>query len=246
MSAAVAAAVSLPGVLGLPAAGAFGGFGEWLARPGTVAGPGSIPTRLVEHLAYTGITLAIALAIAVPIGLFVGHTGRGRVAVIAGSGMLRALPTLGMVTLFILLSGTLGIMPPIWALVLLAVPPLLAGIAAGIGSVTPTVVDGARAVGMTESQVLFRVEVPNALPVLMGALRLAVLQVIATVAVVSVINLGGLGRFLIDGIAVRDYPQVFGGALVIAALAIVVDAVLALVQRIAVSPGLRTHTGGTP
>lgn len=229
-----------------PAAGAFGGLGDWLARPGTLSGPGSIPTRLVEHLEYTGVTLAIALAIAIPIGLLVGHTGRGRVAVIAGSGMLRALPTLGMVTLFILLSGTLGIMPPIWALVLLAVPPLLAGIAAGISAVDPQVVDGAKAMGLTGAQVLFRVEVPNALPVLMGALRLAVLQVIATVAIVSVINLGGLGRYLIDGIAVRDYPQVLGGAVVIAALAIVVDAVLALVQRIAVSPGLRTPTGGTP
>lgn len=230
----------------VPAAGAFGGLGDWLSRPGTLSGPGSIPTRLVEHLEYTGITLAIALAIAVPIGLLVGHTGKGRVAVIAGSGMLRALPTLGMVTLFILLSGTLGIMPPIWALVLLAVPPLLAGIAAGISAVDPQVVDGAKAMGLTGTQVLFRVEVPNALPVLMGALRLAVLQVIATVAVVSVINLGGLGRYLIDGIAVRDYPQVLGGAVVIAALAIVVDAVLALVQRTAVSPGLRTPTGGTP
>lgn len=244
MSAIASLEQALPAAM--PASGPLGGLGEWLSRPGTLSGPGSIPVRLLEHLAYTGLTLAIALAVAVPIGLLVGHTGRGRVAVIAGSGMLRALPTLGMVTLFVLLSGTLGIMPPIWALVLLAVPPLLAGIAAGIGAVEPSVVDGARAMGLTEPQILFRVEVPNALPVLMGALRLAVLQVIATVAVVSVINLGGLGRYLIDGIAVQDYPQVLGGAVVIAALAIVVDAVLALVQRIAVSPGLKTHLGGTP
>jgi osmoprotectant transport system permease protein len=174
----------------------------------------------------------------------VGHTGRGRIAVVAGSGMLRALPTLGMVTLFILLSGTLGIMPPIWALVLLAVPPLLAGIASGIGAVDAQVVDGARAMGMTEWQVLGRVEVPNALPVLMGALRLAVLQVIATVVVVAVINLGGLGRYLMDGLAVRDYGQVLGGAVVVALLAIVVDAVLAVVQRATVSPGLTTPVGG--
>ncbi len=243
MSASTAAFALLPSAV--PTAGPLGGLAEWFSRPGTLSGPGGIPTRLVEHLTYTGLTLAIALVIAVPIGLYVGHTGRGRVAVIAGSGMLRALPTLGMITLFILLSGTLGIMPPILALVLLAVPPLLAGIAAGISAVNPGVVDGARAMGLTEMQVLFKVELPNALPVLMGALRLAVLQVIATVAIVSIINLGGLGRYLIDGIAVRDYPQVFGGAVVIAALAIVVDAVLAMVQRITVSPGLRTNTGGT-
>lgn len=244
MSGSTAMLALLPAAI--PASGPLGGLLEWFSRPGTLSGPGGIPTRLAEHLEYTGLTLAIALAIAVPIGLYVGHTGRGKVAVIAGSGMLRALPTLGMVTLFILLSGTLGIMPPIWALVLLAVPPLLAGIAAGISAVDPGVVDGARAMGLTESQVLFTVELPNALPVLMGALRLAVLQVIATVAIVSVINLGGLGRYLIDGIAVRDYPQVLGGAVIIAALAIVVDAVLAMVQRTAVSPGLRTNIGGTP
>ena len=81
----------------VPALGPLGGLGEWISRPGTISGPGSLPVRLLEHLAYTGLTLAVALAIAVPVGLLVGHTGRGRVAVIAGSGMLRALPTLGMV-----------------------------------------------------------------------------------------------------------------------------------------------------
>lgn len=234
----------LPALLVLPASGPIDQFSEWLSRPETLSGPGSVWVRVGEHLAYTGLTLLIALAIAVPVGLYVGHTGRGRIAVVAGSGMLRALPTLGMVTLFILLSGTLGIMPPIWALVLLAVPPLLAGIASGIGAVDAQVVDGARAMGMTEWQVLGRVEVPNALPVLMGALRLAVLQVIATVVVVAVINLGGLGRYLMDGLAVRDYGQVLGGAVVVALLAIVVDAVLAVVQRATVSPGLTTPVGG--
>jgi osmoprotectant transport system permease protein len=227
-------------------AGPLGDVAEWASRPETLSGAGSIWVRVLEHLAYTGLALAISLAIAVPIGLYVGHTGRGRVAVVAASGMLRALPTLGLVTLFILLSGTLGLMPPIWALVLLAVPPLLAGTAAGIAAVPHAVVDGARAMGMTERQVVFRVEVPNALPVLMGSLRLAVLQIVATVAVVAVINLGGLGRFLMDGVAVRDYGQVLGGAVAIAVLAIVVDAVLAVAQRVAVSPGLTTNAGGKP
>jgi osmoprotectant transport system permease protein len=227
-------------------AGPLGDVAEWASRPETISGAGSIWVRVLEHLAYTGLALAISLAIAVPIGLYVGHTGRGRVAVVAASGMLRALPTLGLVTLFILLSGTLGLMPPIWALVLLAVPPLLAGTAAGIAAVPHAVVDGARAMGMTERQVVFRVEVPNALPVLMGSLRLAVLQIVATVAVVAVINLGGLGRFLMDGVAVRDYGQVLGGAVAIAVLAIVVDAVLAVAQRVAVSPGLTTNAGGKP
>ncbi len=211
---------------------------EWLMNPEHWQGPTGIPVRTVEHLGYSALTLLIAVAIAVPIGLYVGHTGRGRVVVIAAAGVLRALPTLGMLTLFALLAG-LGLMPPIWALVLLAVPPILAGTYAGISSVSPDAVDAARSMGMTEIQILFRVEVPNGLAVMLGGFRAGVLQVVATVAVVAYINLGGLGRFLIDGLAVSDYGRVLGGAVVIAVLAIMIDLVLASVQRLAISPGLR-------
>lgn len=214
---------------------------EWLTAPQNWAGSRGIPTRVLEHLGYTGLTMLIALLIAVPIGLYVGHTGRGRVVIVSGVGILRALPTLGMVFLFVLLAG-LGLMPPIWALVLLAVPPLLSGIYAGISSVNRTVVDAARSMGMTELQVLFRVEVPNGLQVILGGVRAAVLQVIATAAVVAFINLGGLGVFLVEGTQLADYGRLFGGAVVITVLAIVVDLLMGLLQRIAVSPGLR----GTP
>ena len=211
---------------------------EWLANPENWQGPAGVPARIVEHLGYSGLTLLIAVAVAVPIGLYVGHTGRGRVAVIALAGVLRALPTLGMLTLFVLLAG-LGLMPPIWALVLLAVPPILAGTYAGVSSVSRDVVDASRSMGMTETQILFRVEVPNGLAVILGGFRAGVLQVVATVAVVAYINLGGLGRFLIDGLAVSDYGRVFGGAVVIAVLAIIIDGVLAGLQRFAISPGLK-------
>jgi osmoprotectant transport system permease protein len=211
---------------------------EWLSAPANWEGARGIPTRVLEHLGYTGLTLLIALAIAVPIGLYVGHTGRGRVVIVSGVGILRALPTLGMVFLFVLLAG-LGLMPPIWALVLLAVPPLLSGIYAGISSVDRSVVDAARSMGMTELQVLFRVEVPNGLQVILGGVRAAVLQVIATAAVVAFINLGGLGVFLVEGTQLADYGRLFGGAVVITVLAIVVDLLLGLVQRFAIPPGLR-------
>ena len=118
----------------------------------------------------------------------------------------------------------LGLMPPIYALVILAIPPLLAGTYSGIAAVDRPLVDAARAMGMTEWQVLFRAEVPNALPVMLGGVRAAVLQVIATVSVVAYINLGGLGRYLIDGLAFRDPVRLFAGALLIAALALVADA----------------------
>lgn len=212
---------------------------EWLSSPENWSGARGIPVRIVEHLGYTSLTILIAAAIAVPIGLFVGHTGIGRVAIVSGVGILRALPTLGMLFLFVLLAG-LGLMPPIWALVLLAVPPLLAGVYAGISSVERNIVDAARSMGMTELQILFRVELPNGLQVILGGLRAAVLQVVATAAVVAFINLGGLGVFLIEGTQLRDYGRLFGGAVVIAVVAISVDGVMVMLQRFAISPGLRT------
>jgi osmoprotectant transport system permease protein len=216
----------------------------WLAEPLHWAGSTGIPARLGEHLQYTGLVMLIASAIAVPVGLYVGHTGRGRVAVVALAGALRALPTLGLLTLFVLLAG-IGLMPPIWALVILTVPPLLAGTYAGISSVDRTVVDAARAMGMTELQVLFRAELPNALTVMFGGFRTGVLQVIATVSVVAYINLGGLGRYLFDGLVLSDFPQMLGGSLLIAVLAIAVDLILALFQRFFLSSGAsnQSHRG---
>ena len=208
----------------------------WLADPTHWSGSTGIPVRLAEHLQYTGLVLLIATAIAVPSGFYVGHTGRGRVAVVALAGALRALPTLGLLTLFVLLAG-IGLMPPVWALVILTVPPLLAGTYAGISSVDRNVVDAARAMGMTELQVLFRAEFPNALPVMFGGFRTGVLQVIATVSVVAYINLGGLGRYLFDGLVLSDFPQMLGGSLLIAALAITVDLFLVLFQRLVLTRG---------
>lgn len=219
---------------------------QWLTDPVNWQGPMGVPVRIVEHLGYTGLTLLISAAIAVPIGLYVGHTGRGRAVVVSIAGMLRALPTLGIMTLFALIAtSSLSLMPAIWSLVLLAVPPILTGTYAGIAAVDREIVDAARGMGMTERQILFGVEVPNGLAVMLGGFRSAVLQVVSTVAVVAFISLGGLGRYIIDGLAVQDYGQVLGGAVVIAAVAIVIDGLLALLQRAVVSPGLR-KTGTVP
>ncbi|TQS92302.1 ABC transporter permease subunit [Arthrobacter sp. TS-15] len=215
----------------------------WLTNPKNWTGSGGIPTRLLEHLQYSALVLVIAAAIAIPIGLYIGHTGRGRVVAVAVAGALRALPTLGLLVLFALLAGS-GLMPPVWALVILTVPPLLAGTYAGISSVDATVVDAARAMGMTELQILFRVEVPNGLQVMFGGIRTAVLQVIATVSVVAYLPLGGLGRYLFDGLVLQDFPRMLGGSLLIAGLAIAVDLVLAGVQRLVISPGLTLDSSG--
>ncbi|MDR6435682.1 osmoprotectant transport system permease protein [Paenarthrobacter nicotinovorans] len=216
----------------------------WLVDPKHWTGSGGIPTRVLEHLQYSALVLLIAAAIAVPIGLFIGHTGRGRVVAVAVAGALRALPTLGLLVLFALLAGS-GLMPPVWALVILTVPPLLAGTYAGISSVDATVVDAARAMGMTELQILFRVELPNGLQVMFGGIRTAVLQVIATVSVVAYLPLGGLGRYLFDGLVLQDFPRMLGGSLLIAGLAIAVDLILAGVQRLVLSPGLTLDSNGS-
>lgn len=215
----------------------------WLAAPVHWTGSSGIPVRLMEHLQYSALVLVIAAAIAVPAGLYIGHTGRGRVVAVAVAGALRALPTLGLLVLFALLAGS-SLMPPVWALVILTVPPLLAGTYAGIASVDRAVVDAARAMGMTELQILFQVELPNGLQVMFGGIRTAVLQVVATVSVVAYLPLGGLGRYLFDGLVLQDFPRMLAGSLLIAGLAIVIDLILAAVQRNILSPGLKTDPRG--
>lgn len=202
----------------------------WLADPAHWDGPAGIPARVGEHLYYTLLVVGIAAAFALPVGAWVGHTGRGRVAVVAAAGALRAIPSLGLLVLFVLLAGA-GLMPPVWALVILAVPPLLAGAAAGIAAVDRAVVDAARAQGMREDQILFGVELPLALPVIFGGLRAAVLQVIATATIVAYINLGGLGRFIFDGLALSDYPRMLAGSALVSVLAVGVDLALGALHR---------------
>jgi osmoprotectant transport system permease protein len=219
----------------------WGQLGQWLTTSAHWQGGTGIPTRILEHLEYTGLTMLIALVIAVPVGIVVGHTGRGGLVVVGLANGLRALPTLGLLTAVVLSTG-LGLTPPILALTLLAIPPLLAGTYAGIRAVDRSVVDAAKGVGMRGWQVMLRVEVPNAMPLIFGGVRSAALQVVATATIAAYPGLGGLGRFVIDGLNEEDYTQALAGALLVAALAIVIDLVLVLVQRFVVSPGLRETT----
>lgn len=215
----------------------WGQLWQWLTTSANWQGATGVLARLSEHLEYTGLTMLIAMVIAIPLGVAVGHTGRGGVIVVGVANGLRALPTLGLLTIVVLAAG-IGLLPPILALVVLAIPPLLAGTYAGIRAVDPAVVDAAKGVGMRGWQVMLRVEVPNALPLIFGGIRSAALQVVATATISAYVGLGGLGRFVIDGIAEQDYTQALAGALLVAALAIVIDLVLVLVQRLVVSPGL--------
>ena len=189
-------------------------------------GPVGLAARTCEHLEYTAMAVAASALVAIPVGLIVGHSGRGTVVVVSLVNALRALPTLGVLLLAVLLWG-LDLMPAIVALMLLGIPPLLAGTYAGISAVDRAVVDAARSMGMGEMRVLLRVEVPNALPLILGGLRTATLQVVATATVAAYASLGGLGRYLIDGIKVRQFHIALVGALMVAALALILDAALA-------------------
>jgi osmoprotectant transport system permease protein len=199
------------------------------------AGPVGLAARILEHLEYTALAVGASALIAIPVGLTIGHTGRGTLLVVGAVNGLRSLPTLGVLLFGTLLFG-LGLGPSLVALMLLGVPALLAGTYAGIANIDPTVVDAARAMGMTEAQVLMRVEVPNALPLILGGLRNATLQVVATATVAAYASLGGLGRYLIDGIKEREFHLALVGALMVAALALALDGLLALAVWISV-PG---------
>ena len=189
-------------------------------------GPAGLTARILEHLQYTVVAVFFSALIAVPLGMLIGHTGRGTFLVVSGVNALRALPTLGVLLLGVLLWG-LGLVPPTVALMLLGIPPLLAGTYSGIANVDRAVVDAARSMGMTERRVLLRVEVPNAMPLILGGLRTATLQIVATATVAAYASLGGLGRYLIDGIKVREFYLALVGALMVTALALILDALLA-------------------
>ncbi len=213
----------------------------WIFSPDRLAGSTNLPARIGEHLLYTGVSIAIAALIAVPLGYLIGHTGRGRELAVGLSGAARALPSLGLTLLLVLLIGVTGIeraSAAVIAFVLLAIPSLLAGAYAGIEAIDRQTVDAARAMGMTEWQVLTKVEVPLGLPLLIGGLRNSVLQVVATVTVAGYVNLGGLGLPLLQGLELRRYEQVLGSSLVVIAIALLLDGLLAAGQRIAVPRGV--------
>ena len=210
----------------------------WLFDPTNWAGPGGIPVRTGEHILYTLMTLLLAGVIALPIGFAIGHTGRLRGLAVGVSGALRALPTLGLVVYLALIMANISIVPPLIALTILAIPPLLAGAYSGLESVNRSTIDAARAVGMTEWQIFTKVELPLSLPLVIGGIRSGALQVIATWTVAAILPVGGLGRFLFDGLAVQNYPEMLGGSIIVVVLALVVDGLFALTQKLVVPRGV--------
>ncbi|MET9814968.1 ABC transporter permease [Streptomyces sp. NPDC006355] len=197
-----------------------------------------IPQRLLEHVQYSALALTLAAAIGLPVGLLTGHTGRGGNALAFIATAARALPSFGLLVLIVILMG-FGLMPVMIPLVILAVPPILVTTYEAVRSVDPSPVDAARGMGMRESRILFQVELPVALPLILSGLRSAAIQIVSTATIAAYVSLGGLGRYIVDGLYQRDYEKVVGGATLVAVLALVTLAVFWAAGRLAVSPGVR-------
>lgn len=218
---------------------------HWLTDPANWSGSQGIPTRILQHVWYSVLTVVLAALIAMPLGTWIAHSGKGRWLITAANA-LRAVPSLG---LLFALSMWLApkfqgdtdlsyVVPSIVALVVLAIPPILAGAYSGVSEVDPAARDAAKGMGMTGGQVFSQVELPCALPLIFSGLRSATLQVIATATIAASISLGGLGRYIIDGVADARYDEMLGGSVLVALLALVADLIWSVVQATLVSPGL--------
>jgi osmoprotectant transport system permease protein len=242
----------------------FDRVGIWFNDPSNWWGTDGLVAHIREHVVYTAFIILIAMLIALPIGLLIGHTGRGVFVVVGLANGLRAVPTLGLVVLlvvwlqpkininteipYLVNRGALSyLIVVVIGLVILALPPILTNTYAGVQNVDPAARDAARGMGMTGRQVITKVELPCALPLIMSGIRSATLQVIATLTVAAYVPfVGGLGTYIRNALGsftdpVYGYTAMVAGGIVVALLAVLADALLAVVQRLVVSPGLSGH-----
>jgi osmoprotectant transport system permease protein len=212
---------------------------EWLVDSSNWWGRSGLVQRVREHVWYSVLATVVAVCIGVPIGLWIGHTGRGRFAASASAGVLRAVPTIGVVILLFRWQPR-TVWPVLAALVVLAIAPVMLNTVAGIDGVDPAARDAAAGLGLTGWQQLVKVELPCALPLVLAGIRSAMNQVVATATVAGVYGLGGLGRFIFSGYGTQRLDMVAGATLAVIALVLSVEAGGAALQRRLVSPGVRT------
>jgi osmoprotectant transport system permease protein len=216
----------------------------WLTDASHWTGPAGIPARLAEHLALSGFALALATAVAIPVGIWIGHTGRFTSLAVNGANVWRALPSLAVIGLVLPITAAIDpqlgfkVYPTLIAMVVLAVPPILVNTQAGISGVDRDLVEAGRAMGMREGEVVRRLELPLALPVILAGMRSGAVQIVATLTLGAIFGSGGLGRYLVEGIAQRDDGMTFGGVVLVAGLALAVEGGFVLLLRLIRSPGL--------
>lgn len=223
------------------------GVAIWFSDPGNWSGSNGVPWRIGEHVVLSVLAVAIAVAIALPAGLAIGHTGRGERIATAVAGLGRAVPSYALLILFVPLFG-LGFSSALPALILLAIPPILVNTVAGIRAVEADGVEAGRGMGMTGAQVLGRVELPAAMPAIVAGLRTSAVQVVATATLAALVAGGGLGRYIVDGFALQQDDRILAGAVLVAFLAIGTDRALTAAQRrFERRPGsIPTGNPGTP
>ena len=216
----------------------------WLVDPRNWQGSNGIPIRIAEHLWLSTLAVTVAAAVALPIGILLGHTGRGGFAAISIANVGRALPSLALLAFALpaafALGFGLGFWPTLFAMVPLGIPPILTNSFVAIREVDRDVVEAARGMGMGEWQLLRRVELPIAAPLMIAGVRNAAVAIVATATLGALVAGGGLGRYIVDGLALQEYSRLFVGALLVALLAIATELLFGLVERVAVSPGLRS------
>ena len=216
----------------------------WYTDPANWTGNNAIPLRLWQHLSLSVVSLAVGIAIALPIGLYIGHTGRGARVAVALSNIGRAVPSLGWLGIAYPIStglfhrGGIGFVPAFIGLVALAIPPIVTNTYAGLRGVDPELREAARGMGMREIEVLARVEVPVALTVILAGIRVSAVAVVATAPLAALVGGGTLGAYILEGLALSDEVRVFAAAVLVALLSVLTELVFAWLQRRAVSPGL--------
>jgi osmoprotectant transport system permease protein len=211
---------------------------QWFLDSAHWQGDGGIPHRTFEHLGMSGLSVLVAALIALPIGIAIGHYGRGGILAINVSNIGRAVPSFAVLVIAVQLFG-IGALPAFIALVALAIPPMVTNSYIGMREVDPDVREAARGMGMRERVVLLRVELPIAVPFIMAGIRTSAVNVVATATLAALVAWGGLGRFIVDGLGLQDYPMLFAGALMVAVLSLIVEFSLAGLQRLSTPAGLR-------
>lgn len=216
----------------------------WYTDPAHWTGSNAIGLRLWQHLSLSVASLAAGMAIALPIGLYIGHTGRFARVTVAVANIGRAVPSLGWLGIAYPIGTGLfhragvGFLPAFIGLVALAIPPIVTNAYAGLRSVDPEIREAARGMGMRELQLLVRVEVPVSLPVVLAGIRASAVSVVATAPLAALVGGGTLGSYIIQGLALSDEVRVFAGAVMVALLALLTELAFAWLQRRAISPGL--------
>jgi osmoprotectant transport system permease protein len=231
-------------------------FGEglaWLSDPANWTDErNGILLRLWEHVSLSVVSLLAALVIALPLGLWIGHTGRGAAAVIAIANIGRAVPSVGWlgivfpITLALFGRNGLGFAPSVIALTALGIPPIVTNTYAGMREVDRDLIEAGDGMGMRPTEVLRQVEVPVALPIILAGVRISAVQIVATATLASIVGGGTLGEFIVQGIFVRDLDRVVGAAILVAILAILTELAFSFIQRRAISPGLRDRIQPAP